>query len=251
MDFGPMARFGLLLVRPAMLVSAAPAFGGTFAPALARVGMALMLSVTLLPLVTIPEVNGSLLVAGLVLREMAIGLALGLAVQGLLSGAELAGQLTGFQLGLSYGSMVDPQSGVRNNLIAGLYGNLALITFFLTNAHHTLIRTLAASYTMLPIGAGGVNPSLVRSVIDMLAMIFVLGLRLAMPLIVVLLLVELMMGVISRAAPAINLMAVGMPLRLMVGLMVVAMSVPAAPRVVAQFESVAAEISIRAARAFR
>jgi len=251
MDFGPMARFGLLLVRPAMLVATAPTFGGAFAPAQARIGLSVLLSITLLPLVTVPDVNGSLVVVGLVLRELAIGLALSLAVQALLTGAELAGQLSGYQLGLSYGAMVDPQSGVRNNLLAGLYGNLALLTFFLTDGHHTLIRTLASSYAMLPIGAGGVDASLVRGVIDMLALIFVLGLRLAMPVMVVLLLVELAMGVISRAAPAINLMAVGMPLRLVVGLLVIAMAIPAAPRVIARFETVAADISLRVARSFR
>ena len=139
MDFGPMARFGLLLVRPAMLVGAAPAFGGAFTPALARVGLSVLLTVTLMPLVAVPDVNGTLAVVGFVVREMAIGFALALAVQVLVTGAELAGQVSGYQIGLSYGSMVDPQSGVRNNLLSALYGNLALFTFFLIDGHHTII----------------------------------------------------------------------------------------------------------------
>jgi flagellar biosynthetic protein FliR len=251
MDFGPLARFGLLLVRPAMIVAAAPAFGGAFAPTQARVGLAVLLAITLLPLVAVPDVNGSILVVGIVVREMAIGLALALTVQALLAGAELAGQLSGYQLGLSYGSMVDPQSGVRNNLLAALYGNLALLTFFLTNGHHAIIRTLASSYALLPIGGGRIDASIVRAVIDMLALIVVLGVRLAMPLIVVLLLLELTMGFISRAAPAINLMAVGMPLRLIVGLIVIASAISAAPPLIARFETISAEIGQRAARSFR
>jgi flagellar biosynthetic protein FliR len=205
----------------------------------------------LLPLVAVPEINGSVMIAGIVLREMAIGLALALAVQMLLAGAELAGQLSGYQIGLSYGSMVDPQSGVRSNLLAALYGNLALLTFFLTNGHHALIRALAASYAMLPIGGGRVDASIVGAVIDMLAMVFVLGVRLAMPLIVVLLLLELTMGFISRAAPAINLMAVGMPLRVIIGLIVIASAISAAPSLITRFEGISAQISQRAARAFR
>ena len=58
---------------------------------------------------------------------MAIGLALALAIRALVAGAELAGQLAGFQMGLSYGAIVDPQSGVRNNVIAALYGNVAML----------------------------------------------------------------------------------------------------------------------------
>lgn len=250
-DFRPLERFGLLLVRPGMLVAAAPCFAGAYTPVLVRVGLTVLLTFILFPLVHVPDVGSSLALAAIILREMAIGLALALAVQALIGGAELAGSLAGFQIGLSYGSVIDPQSGVRNNLLAMLYGNVALLTFFAVNGHHALVRALATSFTTLPIGSGHVDPSLVRSVATVLGMVFVLGVRLAMPVIVVLLVAELAMGLLARAAPAVNLMATGMPLRLVVGLLVLASAISVAPAVMVRFATRALELGLRVATALR
>jgi flagellar biosynthesis protein FliR len=152
---------------------------------------------------------------------------------------------------LSYGSVVDPQGGVRSNLIGTIYGNLTLVTFFAINAHHTFIRNLASSYATMPIGLGHMDPSIARTVMQMLGVVFVLGLRLAAPLVVVMLVVELATGRVARAAPAINLMAVGTPIRLMVGLVVVAALVPFLPGVITRFSATVAELGLQAARSFR
>ncbi|MFI5179351.1 MAG: flagellar biosynthetic protein FliR [Vicinamibacterales bacterium] len=250
-DFAPIARFGLLLVRPGMLIMAAPVFGGTFAPTQVRLGLTVLLALTLAPVVPVPPVAMPLALGLVVVRELAIGLAMALGLRALVAGAEVAGHLSGNQLGLSYGSIVDPQSGVRNNMLAALYANLALVTFFLINGHHTLIRSLAGSYASMPIGPGKVDASIVRTVMQMLGLVFVLGVRLAAPLVLVLLVVELALGLIVRAAPAMNVMVVGTPLRLLVGLIVVAAVVPYIPQVITRFSTLAAELGLQAARAFR
>jgi flagellar biosynthetic protein FliR len=182
---------------------------------------------------------------------MAIGIALSLSIRALIAGAELAGALSGTQVGLSMGAVVNPQSGVRNNMLAVLYANLTLLTFFGLNGHHALIRTLATSYDTMPIGIGHIDASIVKSVTELLGLVFIIGVRLAMPIIVVLLVVELAMGLISRVAPMLNLMTVGTPVRLVIGLLVVAAVIAVAPSVIARFTPVAMDISVRAARAFR
>jgi len=250
-DFAPIARFGLLLVRPGMLIMTAPVFGGTFAPMQVRLGLTVLLALTLAPIVPVPPVTVPLALGLVVVRELAIGLAMALGLRALVAGAEVAGHLSGNQLGLSYGSIVDPQSGVRNNMLAALYANLALLTFFLINGHHALIRSLAGSYASMPIGPGGVDASIVRTVMQMLGLVFILGVRLAAPLVLVLLVVELALGLIVRAAPAMNVMVVGTPLRLLVGLAVVAAVVPYIPSVITRFSTLAAELGMQAARAFR
>jgi flagellar biosynthetic protein FliR len=251
MDVGPLAQFGVLLVRPGMLVATAPPFGGASAPSQIKIGLTVFLTLMLMPVVQVPDVGASLSLAMIVLREMAIGMALSLSIRALMAGAELAGALSGMQVGLSMGAIVNPQSGVRNNLLAVLYANLALLTFFGMNGHHALIRTLATSYDTMPIGVGHVDASIVKSVMELLGLVFVVGVRLAMPIIVVLLVVELAMGLISRAAPMLNLMSVGTPIRLAVGLLVVAAVLSVAPSVIARFAPMAMDISVRAARAFR
>lgn len=251
MDFVPLAAFGVLLARPAMVVAAAPPFGGTFAPPHVRIGLTVLLAFTMVSTASVPPVGSSVAIVLIIAREMAIGLAIGLAVRAVLAGAEMAGHLTATQLGFTYGAVVDPQSGVRNNIVAALYGNLALIAFFAIDGHHALVRALAASYARLPIGVGGVDQSLVGGVTQMLGLVFVMGVRFAMPVIIVLLVVELAMGLISRSAPTLNLLVVAAPVRVLVGLVVIATVVPAAPSVVRRFSGVAMEIGTALAGAFR
>ncbi len=165
-DLTPLLGLGLLLVRPGTLILTAPAFGGAYAPAQVKIGLTLLLAHR--ADADRPRCRRSdrrRVWPVVVAREMAIGLALGMAIRALVAAAELAGHLAGFQMGLSYSAIVDPQSGVRNNLLAALYGNIAIITFLLTNAHHAFLRALRDSYESLPIGVGHIGGSLPQAVI--------------------------------------------------------------------------------------
>jgi flagellar biosynthesis protein FliR len=250
-EFATMAQLGILVARPGALIAAAPAFGGAFAPPPVRIGLAIMVAVLLVPAVppqSFASTSGLTLV---VAREMAIGVLMALALRAVLAGAELGGHLTGSQLMLSYGSVVDPQGGVRSNLVANLYGNLALISFLMMNGHHALLRALAASYTAIPIGEGGIGPSLAGTVVQLLGIVFVLGARLAAPIVVVMLLVEVGTAIMARVAPSLNLLAVAPPIRVAVGLLAMATMVPLVPSVVRAAASGVGDLALRAAGAFR
>ena len=251
MEYAPLAALGIMLARPAMLISTAPVFGGAFAPAQVRIGLTFLLALSMLPTTPMPAIGSSVVIVLIIAREMAIGLSIGLAIRALVAGAEMAGHLTATQLGFTYGAVVDPQSGVRNNVLAVFYGNIALVTFFAIDGHHALIRAMAHSYVQMPIGAGGVDESLVRSVMQMLGVVFVMGVRFAMPVIIVMLVTELAMGLISRSAPMLNLQALAMPVRVVIGLIVMASIIPAAPAVVRRFSSVVLDMGITMAGAFR
>lgn len=250
MDFGTVARFGLLLVRPGMVVMVAPAFGGTLLPAPAKIGLTVLLALGLLPSVTAEAAAGASLTA-IVAREAAIGLCLAFVVRALIAGAELAGWLAGFQIGFSYGAAIDPQSGVRSNMLSTLYGLLATLGFLAINGHHMVLRALAASYTALPIGGGGISDSLVGSVRDILGFVFVIGARIAAPIVLVLLLIELGVGLISRSSPALSFMVIGFPLRIVAGLALVAILVPTIPAVTNSLLETALVMAAGAASAFR
>jgi flagellar biosynthetic protein FliR len=154
-------------------------------------------------------------------------------------------------MGFSYAATVDPASGVRNSVVATLFGMLAVLTFLGVNGHHAILRALATSYRELPIGVGGVDPSLLMSVRDLLGLVFVVGARLAAPIVVVLVIVELAFGLISRSAPSMNIMSVGYPARLLLGLVVLGLVVAAVPRVVVGFLDPALLLGTRLAAAFR
>ncbi len=251
MDLAPLVGLGLLLVRPGMLILGSPSFGGVYAPAQVKVALTVFLAIALLPTAVVPHVGSSMGLAFMVGREMAIGLSLALAIRALVAGAELAGHLAGFQMGLSYSAIVDPASGVRNNVLSTLYGNIALVVFLVTNAHHAFLRTLGQSYDSLPIGVGHIGESLPQGVIALLALVFTFGVRLAAPVIVVLLVTELALGLVSRSAPALNLMAVGTPVRLIIGLILLGFVAPAAVGTFAGATPTILQLGVRIAEAFR
>ena len=250
-DLSTVVRFALLLVRPGMIVMIAPMLGGTYAPAHVKLGLTVLLALALAPSVAVPAASNDVSLTLLVAREIVIGLSIALAARALVAAAELAGHLSGFQIGFSYAATVDPVSGVRNTVVTSLYGLLALLAFFAINGHHDILRALAISYAKLPIGAGGIDGSVLTAVRQMLALVFTVGARLAAPIIVVLLIVELAIGLIARSAPAMSFMVVGYPVRLIVGLAALALMIATVPAVVSSMVGRTIGIGLDLAAAFR
>jgi len=249
MEFGSIARFGILLVRPGALMMVGPGLGGQQVPMQVRIALTALLALALAPNVTLPT-GPSIGLLAVVVREVLIGLALGLAARAVIAGAELAGHLCSQQIGFSYAATVDPEGGARNTVLASLYGLLATLTWLAIGGHHLLIRALDASYTGLPIGTGGIDGSLLASVREVLGIVFVTGLRLAAPLMAVILVVEVALGLVSRAAPALNFFVIGYPVRLAVGLFVVALTIAAVPGVVRSLAERVITAGLTMARAF-
>ena len=127
MDFTPLVVFGVLLVRIGMLVATTPLFGAAWAPMQVKVGLTAILAVVLMPFVALPTLASPAALTMVIAHEAVVGLALSFSVRILVAAAELGGYLVGFQLGFSYAGIIDPQSGVRNNVMAVLYGSLTAL----------------------------------------------------------------------------------------------------------------------------
>ncbi len=250
-ELTPVARIGLLLLRPGMLVIAAPAFGSGFAPAPVRIGITLMLALTLVPVVTLPETINPAAIAVIAMREVVIGLAIALSVRIVVAGAELAGHLAGFSLGFSYASLVDPLSGARNSTLSGFYALTALLFFLSIDGHHEMLRALATSYQVLPVGIGGLSGDLAGLVARILGLVFVVGAQLAAPVVLVLVVTEVALGVMARSMPSLNLMVTAAPVRLIVGLIALAATLPLLPAVVKSAVTPALDLAARLAAVFR
>jgi flagellar biosynthetic protein FliR len=248
---GSIAGLALLLVRPGMLVMATPFFGAMHAPAHVRVGLTVLVALLLASFVAVPSPLPAAGLVLIILREMFIGLAIALAIRVLVFAAEFAGHLSGYQIGLSLGSLIDPLTGVRNNVLALLYANLATVLAFLVNAHHALLRALVDSYAVLPIGLGGIDDSLAGSVARLLGLVFTIGVRIAAPVLLVLLLVELALGLLARVAPSLNVMTAGAPVRLIAGLLVLAGGLVMLPALISRSIPALLELGAQLSGAFR
>jgi flagellar biosynthetic protein FliR len=234
-----------------MVVMLAPGLGGRHIPAMMKIAITVLLAFGLLPSVTLPANLTETSLTLIVLHEVAVGLSLAFVLQALIAGAEFAGHLSSYQIGFSYGATIDPTSGVRSTVLVSLYGMLATMAFLAVNGHHALLRALAASYAGVPIAAGRVGESLVVSVTEILAMVFVVGVRLAAPVLIVLLIVEVAIGLISRSAPSLSFQVIGYPIRIVVGLFVVGTLIYTVPAVTTSMIETALMLAGRTAAAFR
>jgi flagellar biosynthetic protein FliR len=253
MDLSAIERIGILVVRPGALLMATPVFGAAFAPPLVRVGLLMLITFALAPIITLPAATDQVsttLIAG---RELLIGLALSLSVRVLVAGAELAGHLSGFQIGFAYSTLVDPQSGARNGVLSALYANLVVMVFLIVDGHHQLLHALVASYSALPIGATGwaATGELAPLVARTLGAVFVIGLRIAAPVVLVLFVVEVALGLLSRAAPQLNISVNAAPLRLFTGLAVLGATLAVVPDVVHSSLAPVFQLAARVAAALR
>jgi flagellar biosynthetic protein FliR len=253
MELATLERIGILVVRPGAMLMATPVFGGTYAPPMVRIGLVLMITLALAPLITLPPDLGQMSTTLVAAREMLIGLALSMSVRVLVAGAEFAGHLSGFQIGFGYASLVDPQSGARNAALAALYANMVLMVFLAIDGHHQLLQALVASYAAMPVGAtawastGDLAPLVART----LGTVFVLGLRIAAPVVLVLFVVEVALGLLSRVAPQLNLTVNAAPMRLFTGLAVLATTIAVVPDVVHTSLAPAFQLAARIAAALR
>jgi flagellar biosynthetic protein FliR len=246
-----VVRIALLLLRPGMLLGTAPPFGAAFAPVPVKIGLVVLISLVLMPIVPLPPTLTPATITMIAARESMIGLSLAFSVRLLLGGVEVAGQLAGFQLGFAYASLVDPQTGARNSIMSGIYGLLALFVFLSIDGHHEMLRALAASYDAMPIGAWHFQGNVAVLIAHMLGLVFTIGVQLAAPVVLVLMVVELALGLMARTMPSLNLMVSAAPIRLVVGLIAVAATLQILPTVVTAAVKPALELAARFASAFK
>ena len=216
------------LVRILGLLMAAPVFGHRSVPARVKIGLgvfiALIVSPTLPPL---PDVAlGSWQGLFILVQQFLIGLAIGFTMRVVFAAVELAGEIIGLQMGLGFASFFDPQSAGQTLVLSRFFNLLAMLVFLAVNAHLLVLGLLAESFTTLPISAAPLAAEGFRSVASFGSTIFVVGLQIALPLIAVLLMTNLALGILTRSAPQLNIFAIGFPITLGVGLIVLDFSMP-------------------------
>ena len=220
--FWPFVRIGACLM-------VAPVFGASYVPPRLRLILAGALTLAVAPLLPAITDVPLLSAAGalVTLQQMLIGAALGFALQMVFDALALGGQLLANGMGLGFAFNLDPLRGVTTPALGQLYVVLGTLTFLALDGHLALISTLVDSFKGLPIGESGLDPARLRGLADWGSMLFSGALRIALPGVTALLVINLAFGVMSRAAPALNLFAVGLPVTLIFGLSIVMFGMPA------------------------
>lgn len=214
-------KFILILIRITAFIVTCPAFSFKGLSNIFKVGLSF--SITMVVYMTIPsiEIDSGLLIMGLlVVKEALIGLVLGFVVRLIFSIMEIAGQLMDFQVGYSMASIYDPLMGTSSAMYSRLYYWLSICLFFMLDLHRQVILTLINSFNHIPITHINYNGTIIKTMVVVFGTVFNLAFNIALPVIVVVLITDIVMGVISRTVPQINVLILGMPLKSMVGVVI-------------------------------
>jgi flagellar biosynthesis protein FliR len=219
--FWPFLRIGACLM-------VAPVFGASYVPP--RIRIVLAGAVTLVALPMLPPLQNMTVLSGdgviTTVEQMLIGVALGFALQLMFDALTLGGQILANGMGLGFAFNIDPLRSVEPPALGQFYTLLGTLVFLALDGHIALIDTLVSSFRGLPVGPNGLSAAALHSLANWGDELFLGALRVALPGMTAMLVVNLAFGVTSRAAPALNLFAVGFPITLVFGFVIVLMGLP-------------------------
>lgn len=217
------------LLRISGLILVAPVLGAAVVPVRVKVVLAVALAVMVAPLAPAPRDLDPLSAAGMLAgaQQLAIGIAIGFVVQLTFDALVMAGQTVAMTMGLGFATLVDPARGSTTPVLSQLMLIIGLLLFLSLDGHVLLIGTLVESFRWAPVGTDGITREGAWALAGWGGKIFEAGLLIALPAVVALLVINLAMGVVSRAAPQLNLFAVGFPVAMLFGFLVLLLSLPA------------------------
>ena len=223
-----LAAFLWPLTRILALVATAPILGNPAIPKKVKLGLALMITLAVAPnLGAMPAVDPNSLAGLLILgQQIVIGVAMGLTIRIIFVAIEMAGELIGLQMGLGFAIFFNPQTKGFTPVIGQLLGVLAALTFLALDGHLQIIAVLAESFSTLPVSTEPLAANGFKVFVDMGSKIFAAGLLLSLPPMAALLMTNLTLGILTRAAPQLNIFAVGFPITLAIGMVTLALSLP-------------------------
>lgn len=223
-----IALFGYPLTRTLALILTAPVFSNIGIPMQIRLILGLAISVALAPaLPAMPAISpGSWQGLFILVQQVAIGIAFGFTLRIVFAAVDVAGDLIGLQMGLSFASFYDPESGGQTPVLSEFLGLLATLLFLALNGHLLMLSVLAESFTLLPVGGAVFAAKGFSALLAWTTTLFAAGVMLALPLIAALLIANISLGVLSRIAPQLNIFAVGFPVTIVAGFTVLMLSLP-------------------------
>ncbi|MDX1353395.1 MAG: flagellar biosynthetic protein FliR [Thiomicrorhabdus sp.] len=219
--FYPFVRIGAML-------SIIPLYGLRAVPVRSRVILTFFLTIVIAPSLSMPPPVDPFTWQGIlyILQQMLIGLAMGLVFLVVFQAFVIAGHLIAMGMGLAFAQMVDPGTGVNSPVVSQYFTIVVTLLFLALNGHLLVIQVMADSFEYLPIGIHFLNTESLWRLVEFGSYMFTAGVLVALPAITALLLINVSFGVVTRAAPSLNIFAVGFPVTLIAGLVMLSLTTP-------------------------
>ncbi len=222
--------FILVLLRVSAIVVTIPVISDKSVPARLKAALCILITLIIFPLV-LPKIPQPANYPVLILMyhmagEVMIGLIIGYAARLILAGIQMAGDMIGFQMGLSIANIIDPMTSEQVSIITELQYLMALLVFLAVDAHHIFFSAIIQSYSLLNPLAFHFSGSLMQSIFSFSQEMFVIAVKMAAPLMAVMLFTNVGLGIVARTVPQINIFIVGMPLQIAIGLIFLGLTAP-------------------------
>lgn len=215
-------------MRVSALLLAAPVFGTRLVPVRVRIVIAVILTWVIVPLLPAPPALDILSLPALLLiaQQVLIGLSMGFALQLVFNALIIAGENMAMAMGLGFASMIDPQNGVNVPVLSQFFVIIATLIFLSLNGHLAIIALLVKSFDVLPISGAGLSREAYWTVASWTSEMLIGAVRIALPVVAATLIAYLALGVMTRAAPQLNVFSVGFPVILLFGFVVLGLTMP-------------------------
>jgi flagellar biosynthetic protein FliR len=231
--WGDFLTLFFVFIRVGTIFATVPFFNADIVPRRITATIALFMSLVLMPVVPPvqirPEDLNILTLILILIHEALIGMALGLAVDVIYAGVQIAGELIGFQMGFSIANVVDPMSGVTAPIISNVLYICAFLLFFSLGGHHMLIKAMVDSFAVIPVGDRMVHREFLMAVLTYAGQMFVIGVKISAPVVGILMLINICFAIIARALPQMNVFIMSFPLTIAIGLVFTALVIKMMP----------------------
>lgn len=216
------------LVRIAALMSVAPVFGSSVMPRRVRLILMVALTWTVLPFIPPAPAIEPFSPEGMLItvQQVLIGLTMGFILRLVFAALEVGGHVIAMQMGLGFATLMDPQNSGQMPLVSHFYHLMGTLVFLALNGHLILLQMLVESFHSIPVDVKGLLVADLWTLVSWASQMFAGAVLIALPAIASLLVVNLAFGVMTRAAPQFNVFAVGFPITLMLGLLIILYSLP-------------------------
>lgn len=222
--------FLLIFVRMTGLFVTAPIFGHKNIPVYFKIGFAFTTAVLMASVIKVDNIiatDSFLLYAVYIIKEFIVGVVLGYIAYTVFTSIYIAGQIIDMQIGFGMVNVYDPISNIQVPVTANLYYILAMLIFLVTNGHHILIKALFQSFELIPLGSVAIGPKMMDNIIELFQQIFTIGFKIAAPIVAAVIVTDVVLGIISKTIPQMNVFVLGMPLKILIGIIIIMITIPA------------------------
>ncbi len=223
----------MVLVRISSFVMTAPFFSIQSVPARVKAGASLVMTLMMLPVLPASTVaySGVIGYFVLILKEAVVGATLGLMCQLCLYVVNFAGQIIDMEMGLSMASMFDPSTRMQVTVTGNIYNYFVMLLLVVTNMHYYVIRAILDSFTSFPVGQAVFRTGLKDILVDFVGNYLLISLRIVLPFFCCMLIINVVLGVLSKAAPQMNMFVVGIQIKVLAGVLVLVLLIQTLPTV--------------------